>query len=284
MRLISQSGDEPLHAQALLLLACARLGLSDRRLRLLATGHDAALREWITNDSASPLRQARDYALRTAERLQSLGANMVSLSDDAYPVGLRRLADPPAFLTYRGTIAIQGITIVGTRTPSRRAASLARDIACHLMQSTISGLAAGIDAAVHRGSLDARQPTLAYVGTGIDLTYPLHNRGLQEEIVGAGGGVASEFLPEQNVSRWTLVRRDRLQAAHGAAVLLVASDARGGAMHTMRFARQLQTARFAIEDADLTCDGNRQAISDGAVSLPSDAPEIARRLREISAP
>nr|MDQ6933348.1 DNA-protecting protein DprA [Candidatus Eremiobacteraeota bacterium] len=218
--------------QALLLFAAARLGISSRRIRLLATENDTALREWIEHARELPLLHARSYARRTADYLQSIGAKMVTMAECGYPPGLRRLNDPPAFLTYRGTIDFEGITIIGARTPPLGAGEFAFDLAYELGRATISGLALGIDAAVHRGSLSARFPTVAYVGTGVGGVYPAEHRQLQEEIIARGGGVASEHLPHEKVSHRNLVRRDRLQAAHGVAIMLIASEASGGAMHT----------------------------------------------------
>ncbi len=45
-----------------------------------------------------------------------------------------------------------------------------------------SGLAIGIDAAAHRGALDAAGVTVAVCGTGLDIDYPRANRALADEI------------------------------------------------------------------------------------------------------
>lgn len=265
--------------QALLLMAATRLGISSHRVRLLATGDVTSLREWIEHAREMPLVNARSYARRTADRLQSIGARIVTLAESGYPAGLRLLPDPPAFLTYRGTIDFEGVTIVGSRTPPAGATEFAYDLAYQLGHATVSGLALGIDAAVHRGSVAARFPTLAYVGTGIDRVYPVTHQRLQEEIIACGGGVASEHLPHQKVSHANLVRRDRLQAAHGIAIVLVASEASGGAMQTMRFAKNLHKPRFAVELAGRGYDGNRQAIKAGATLVTTNVDDVVRELR-----
>jgi predicted Rossmann fold nucleotide-binding protein DprA/Smf involved in DNA uptake len=64
------------------------------------------------------------------------------------------------------------------------------------------------------------------------------------------------------------MRRDRLQAAHASAVVLVVSDADGGAMHTMRFAREAGRPRFALVSE---MSGNALALASGARPLPDDA-------------
>jgi DNA processing protein len=143
----------------------------------------------------------------------------------------------------------------------------------------VSGLAAGVDAAAHHGALDAGLATVAYVGTGLGVTYPPEHRALEEEIVARGGAVASERLPDETVTKWALVHRDRLQAAHARATVLVASDVDGGAMQTMRFAKALARTRFVLDAQGSTSyGGNVQARADGAIALPFDVKAALRIL------
>jgi DNA processing protein len=151
----------------------------------------------------------------------------------------------------------------------------------------VSGLARGVDAAAHEGALAAGIPTYAYVGTGLGATYPPEHADLEERIVAGGGAVLSESLPDEAVTRWSLVRRDRLQAAHVAAIVLVQSDAEGGAMHAMTTARNLGRPRFAFEPpagAFAAYAGNARAIAEGASALCWDDLERAsQRILETPA-
>ncbi|HTV72359.1 MAG TPA: DNA-processing protein DprA [Candidatus Acidoferrales bacterium] len=207
------------------------------------------------------------------ERLHSIGGRVVALGDAAYPLGLRDLRDPPAFLCVRGELPRgrtggEGTAIVGMRDASAPALERAFAFAARVEAPVVSGLARGIDAAAHRGALAARVPTIAYVGSGLDLTYPPEHEELQAAILAAGGAIASERLPGSPVTRWALTRRDRLQAAHARRAILVESDEAGGAMHTMRFATELQRERLACEPRpDGRYDGNARAIRDGAQPL-----------------
>jgi DNA processing protein len=90
--------------------------------------------------------------------------------------------------------------------------------------------AAGLARRAFPEELDAGVQTVAYVGTGIARTLPPEHAELAGAIVGAGGALAAERAPQDGVTRWSLVRRDRLQAAHAGATVLVVSDADGGAM------------------------------------------------------
>lgn len=250
-----------------MLLAAARLRMGGRRLRALAAGDGASVREFINSDSALRLAEARRDARSDAATLERLAARLIALGDPAYPVGLRELPSPPAFLCVRGKLPVGGVAIVGARDASGDACRFAHDLARALGRTVVSGLARGVDAAAHRGALEAGLGQVAYVGTGIARTYPPEHAGLADEIVAGGGAIASERLPDEPVTRWALTQRDRLQAAHAAAVVLVESDVDGGAMHTLRFARDLRRARFA---RDIDASGNRAALAHGAIPLVAD--------------
>ena len=55
---------------------------------------------------------------------------------------------------------------------------MAERLACDLAVRGLvifSGLARGVDAAAHRGALNARGKTVAAFGTGVDIIYPKEN-------------------------------------------------------------------------------------------------------------
>jgi len=263
-------------ARDLPLLAAWRLRVPARQLRPLARGDHGPLRAWLQSESALRLAEARRDAYDDLALLERLGARLVTPDDAEWPSGFADLRDAPAFIAVRGLAvggsAPRGIAIVGARDAEERACAFAYELAVRLGGPVLSGLALGIDAAAHRGALAAHLPTVAYVGTGIALTYPPEHAELAESIVANGGALASESAPRDRATPWSLMRRDRLQAAHAAAVVLVVSAADGGAMHTMRFAQDLGRARFAV---DTDASGNRSALENGAVALPWSIGEAA---------
>ena len=262
-----------------MLLAAAYLHVPARRLRALLRGQERDLKEWVAGDTARKVVHARHEAKTAAQRLQKLGAHILTIADEGYPAGLRDLEEPPAFLCVRGALPEGGIAIVGSRTPPERAASFARELAAACAMPVVSGLAAGVDAAAHHGALDAGLATVAYVGTGLGVTYPPEHRALEDEIVSRGGAVASERLPDEPVTKWALVHRDRLQAAHAQATVLIASEIDGGAMQTMRFAKDLRRPRFVLDaQGEREYAGNVQARADGAIALPFDVKGALRIL------
>ena len=275
--------------QTLVLIAATLLRVPARRLRALALGDDGALRDWIATESATRLAEARRDARAAHAKLEALGARIVGLSDPEFPVGLRDLGDPPAFLCVRGTLPARsfrtGTAIVGTRDADDEARSFACELARIVAAPVVSGLARGIDAAAHRGAIDAAAPTVAYLGNGLAATYPLEHAELQERIVASGGALLTEYLPDETVTRWSLVRRDRLQAAHVTNVVLIASEAGGGAMHTLAAAKKLGRTRYALEPLPGNAyAGNRIAIDEGAIALPWNLSTAATLLASQGEP
>ena len=270
-RLVNRARDLPL-------LAAWRLRVPGRALRPLARGDHEPLRAWLRAESALRLAEARRDAYEDLALLERLSVRLVTPDDADWPRGFGDLRDPPAFLAVRGTLAETGVAIVGARDAGEDACAFAHELAMRLGRAVVSGLALGIDAAAHRGALDAGLPTIAYVGTGIARTYPPEHEELAEAIVAHGGALASENAPHDGATPWSLKRRDRLQAAHASAVVLVVSEIGGGAMHTMRFAHELGRPRFAVDDE---ASGNAAALAEGAVRLPRDAGEAASRILAV---
>lgn len=185
----------------------------------------------------------------------------------------------------RGVLCKGGIAIVGSRTPPPEAAVFAYELATRIDEPVVAGLALGIDAAAHRGALAAGVPTVAFVGYGFGCTYPPEHAALEEQIVLGGGAIATLLPPGTPVSDDALVERDRLQAEYSRAVVLVSTELRGGAMHTMRFARELGRPRFAVVPpagaAELAeWSGNAASIADGATPLPFDVESALAVLKD----
>jgi DNA processing protein len=198
---------------------------------------------------------------------------LVRPGDDEWPRGFHALDDPPPFLHVRGTIPSGGIAVIGARDPDERAVAFARALAAALGTPIVAGLAPGIDAAAHHGALDARMPTIAYLPSGLAA---VEDPSLGDAIVAGGGALATEYAVDEPATEWRRIRRDRLQAAHADAVVLVVSDETGGAMETMRRAREYGRPRFAVETE---ASGNVLALADGAIPIPWRVDRAAARIR-----
>jgi Predicted Rossmann fold nucleotide-binding protein involved in DNA uptake len=158
---------------------------------------------------------------------------VVSLGDADYPARLRAIEFPPEHLYIIGHLVESThapIAIVGSRAPSDQGGAAAYAVAAALAQrghSIVSGLASGIDAAAHRGALSAHGHTIAVVGTGADLVYPVENRELRNSIT-RHGAIVSQFPLGHGPSKTTFPARNAVIAGLSAASLLIELSERSG--------------------------------------------------------
>jgi DNA processing protein len=220
-------------------------------------------------------RAALDAAARS-------GARVVLASDAEYPASLRDLCDAPIVLYVRGTLecaAPRSVAIVGSRAASGYgrsvAASMAADFAA-FGATIVSGLARGIDAAAHKGAIDAGLPTVAVLGSGIRALYPDYHALLADEIVAGGGAVLSEFPPHEPARAFQFPMRNRVVAALAQATIVVEASARSGALITARLADELGRRVFAVPGDVVrpTSRGTNGLIADG-VPLVTSAADAA---------
>ena len=200
------------------------------------------------------LRDRHDEAAREVERLREIsGADVLILDDGTYPALLREIADPPVTLYVRGSWAAcleaPCLAVVGSRRASTYgqnvAQMLARDLASRGV-TIISGLARGIDAAAHRGALEAGGRTVAVLGTGIDEVYPRDHKRLAAEILEQGGALVSQFpLSTPPVSE-NFPYRNRIISGLSLGTLVVEAAENSGSLITARLAMEQNREVYAI--------------------------------------
>jgi DNA processing protein len=122
--------------------------------------------------------------------------------------------------------------------------ALARGLAAHGV-AVVSGLARGVDAAAHRGALDAGGRSGAVLGTGPDRCYPKEHRELQDSLA-RSLGLMTELPPGAAPTRSTFAARNRLLAAISSAVVLVQGRTGSGALLTVEAARRMARPVGAI--------------------------------------
>jgi DNA processing protein len=199
---------------------------------------------------------ARDLFERAAEeveRVRALGAEILLLDDGVYPSLLREIFDPPITLYVKGAweacLDAPCVAMVGSRrcsTYGQNAAQwLARDLAGRGV-TIVSGLARGIDAAAHRGALEAGGRTVAVLGTGVDQIYPREHKRLAEEILAGGGALVSEFPLETPPAPQNFPYRNRVISGLSLGVLLVEAAENSGSLITARMAMEQNREVFAV--------------------------------------
>jgi DNA processing protein len=195
-------------------------------------------------------------ALRDAEdewkRVRSEGASLLAFSDEAYPVRLKEIFDPPPLLWVRGDVQLlsqPAMAVVGTRHPTPygvgMAEMLSRDLALRGM-IILSGMARGVDTAAHKGAIAAKTPTVAIWGTGIDVIYPKENKSLAEQILAGGGAIVSEYKLGTFPAPQNFPRRNRLLSGISVGVLVVEAGEHSGTRVTARCAIEQNRDVYAV--------------------------------------
>jgi len=166
-----------------------------------------------------------------------------------WPAGLLDLADPPDLLHVRGTIPrVPLVAIVGARAATPYGLAVAERLAHDLVRlgkGVVSGLAHGIDAAAHRGALEAGGATVAMLPCGHDCITPRGHEELAARIA-ASGAVVTEYPDGTSARKWMFLARNRLIAACADAVVVVEARERSGALATAAHARGLARPLLAV--------------------------------------
>lgn len=203
------------------------------------------------------------------------GVAIETIQQQQYPASLRDLDDAPPTLFWRGCLPPEAwaktVAIVGTRAPSQDAQFITLQLAMQLARAdctVVSGLALGIDTAAHTGCLSAAGVTIAVLGSGVLNVYPPGNQALAERIQ-QSGALVSELHPCGGANAQRLVSRNRIISGLSRAVVVIESDAPGGAMYTARSAREQNRPVYTF---DLPASGNQSLIKSGAIVLNRDDP------------
>ena len=197
--------------------------------------------------------------------------NRPSLSQLPLPDALWNISESPKVLYIQGKpeamtllnlLPERGLAVVGTRNPQPRSTSFVREQMSGLADSSLiilSGLARGIDTVVHQAALDARLPTIAVIGSGLDISYPKENETLRHHILTAGGLIVSEYPIGTSPLGYHFLRRNRIIAGWSKATWVIEAGPRSGALNTARWARDQNRMCYAVPNypGDSALAGNQ---------------------------
>jgi len=207
-----------------------------------------------------------------------LGRRVLLPGDRRWPASIGELERPPLALWWRGRGSLwpwlahrRAVAVVGTRRPSPHGLAMARSLGTALARGgwpVVSGLAEGIDGAVHHGCLAGGGAPVAVLGTPLERTYPQHHAALQAE-VGRRGLLVSEQAPGSPVRRGHFAGRNRLLVALARAVVVVECPPGSGALHSADFAwRQCLPLWVVPADAGrASALGSNRLLTRGATPL-----------------
>jgi DNA processing protein len=109
----------------------------------------------------------------------------------------------------------------------------------------VSGMAIGVDGVALAGAISAGKPTVAIIGSGIDVCYPKSHQTLAREIV-KRGCVLTEYPPKTKPYKPNFPKRNRIIAAISGSTTVVEGKADSGAIITARFAKEYSKDVYAF--------------------------------------
>ena len=190
---------------------------------------------------------------------------------DGYPRLLREIPDPPGVLFVRGRLEAadqMAVAIVGTRRATRYGLQQAERLASGLARAgltVVSGMARGIDGAVHCGALAAGGRTIAVLASGVLNPFPPEHAALADEIA-AQGAVISEAAPTMPPLAGMFPQRNRIISGLAMGTIVVQAADRSGALITARHAMEQGREVFAVPgqvDSSVS-SGPHRLLRDGA--------------------
>ncbi|MBN1799263.1 MAG: DNA-processing protein DprA [Spirochaetales bacterium] len=198
-------------------------------------------------------------------------------SEEKYPAPLREIYDPPLVLYYRGNdfkCEQPLVAVVGTRRPTGEASMRAYGLGVELSAShvgVVSGLAKGIDTAVHSGCVSIGGYGIAVMGNGIDMVYPGSSKATAFKLLDNGGTLTSEYPPGEPPHKYHFPERNRIISGLARAVVVVQAPKKSGALITADFAleqgRELYVHKVGLKH--ICGEGTAALHGEGAVAIDS---------------
>lgn len=191
--------------------------------------------------------------------LYSQGITVLYRDSVQYPTQLKHIPDPPICIYLKGNkkaLCFQSkpegdflIGIVGTRTPTPYGQRVTKALSIDLSRAgvvVVSGMALGIDSIAHTAVLEGGGKTIAVLGCGVDIPYPVSNTFLYQRIIKQNGIVLSEFPPGKIVGKGLFVARNRIISALSHGVCIVEGSRQSGSLITARYAAEQGKDVFAV--------------------------------------
>ncbi len=210
----------------------------------------------VSECSKPYLHRLEDRDLTAAERVLeecfAQGIRVISVAHPEYPARLHSLYNKPVVLYLRGNIADLNerfcVSIVGTRDMSEYGKHMTFTLARQLIgygAIIISGAAYGIDASANNTALFFESPTVAVLGSGVNVPYPSEHAEMLDRIA-ANGMVISEFPPNTPPVGKNFPIRNRIISGLCDALIVVEAGVKSGALITAQHAADQRRKVYAV--------------------------------------
>ena len=258
-------------------LGIASLRRLEGRFGTLSAAWEASADDLQQRGGLAP-HQLQAFIAAKGEPAVATPQRLLTPLDPALPDALRQLERPPLQLFWSGKGSTwaylrqrQAVAVVGSRCASDHAIAWAERLGRQLAIAgwpVVSGLAAGIDAAAHRGCLAGNGRPVGVLATSLQCSYPRGNEALQRKVNGAGL-LLTEQSPDQGINRGHFATRNRLLVGLVCALVVVECSRRSGALIAAQQARESGLPVWAVPaDAGRTsAEGSNQLLRNGASVL-----------------
>jgi DNA processing protein len=213
------------------------------------------------------------------EKLEKEGIKILTCKDQNYPRLLLEIPKFPPILYYRGRMEVPDelcVAIVGTRNISNYGRTVIPPLVEPLADAGItlvSGMAYGVDAAVHQIALNKGRRTIAVLGGGLDWKniYPKHHALVAQKILDTGGALLSEYPIGTPNFKQNFVARNRIISGLSVATAIIECDLQSGTLITARHALDQNRNLYAVPGPiySQTSQGPNNLIKMGAKPLVS---------------
>ncbi len=261
--------------------------VSIKRLLLRYANAENALQNFSHWAKPSMVLATTEAVLQEMEKLYALGGWVVCMTDSDYPSALRDLPDAPIVLSglgVRGVLNQRQVGMVGNRAASSAGLSWSRTAAQALAHAGVvvtSGLARGVDTAVHEGALSGARTetpcTVAVVAGGVDHIYPPENAKLRQRIIEQGCVISEQPLGMQPIAN-LFPQRNRIIAGLSVGVIVSEAPRHSGSLITADYALNYGREVWAVpgNPTEARSGGPNWLLKNGATLIESAADVLAQ--------
>lgn len=203
--------------------------------------------------------------------IEKHNVSWTSILDGSYPQLLKHIHLPPPILYWLGASISENkkIAIVGSRKANAYGQRMIESLVAPLLHhgfEIVSGGASGADTMAHRATVEAKNRTVAVLGSGLMHLYPTENKKLFAQIREQGGTIVSIFPMDMRPFQHNFPARNRVISGLSDGCVVIQAAEKSGARITAQFALEQGRNVFAVPgpvDDELSA-GCHALIRDGA--------------------
>jgi len=246
--------------------------------------------DFIDNTTADNIYNSKDLSKARSE-MDLLYKNKISImtptpSNKSYPENLKNTYDYPVLLYKKGEYELTDddtyVAIIGSRKATQYGIRTAEKLSFELAKRGIvivSGLAYGIDAAAHKGAVEAKGKTVAVLGCGIDVIYPKSNEGLYRQVI-KNGCVISEYGLGIEAAQYMFPVRNRIISGLSCGCVVIEAAEKSGALITAKLALEQNREVFAVPGCITSPEsrGTNELIKNSSAKLITSYEDILEEI------